>query len=70
MQSNFVLIPMGKSYCSRMVDKGTGKLRLCHEKVTLLVNQDPHMSGAPSFFICWSCQAVAEVGVGPCEEPR
>jgi len=55
MQSNFVTVTMEKSFC-----------RTCRERVTLLVNEDLHQVAVVSFFICWKCKTVSEVGVGLC----
>ncbi len=53
MSSPYILMPMPQSFCQK-----------CHQKVSLLCGETHSL---PSFFICWNCKSVAEVGVGPVE---
>jgi hypothetical protein len=65
MKSNYILLKCDSSYCKN-----------CDAKVQLLTSRD----GRPgsSFYICFNCHYVCEVGIGPvnksikcgCKEPK
>ena len=52
MKSNFILQKCDNSFCKN-----------CRSKVDLLTSRDGR--AGPSFYICFNCYYVAEVGVGP-----
>jgi hypothetical protein len=54
-ESLYVLIETEKSFCPK-----------CHNTVGLLTSTQHRL---PSFYICFSCKYVGEVGVGPVKLP-
>ena len=57
MDSNYILHLAQSSYCP-----------YCNERVSLLYDKDGEQR--PSFYICWNCEFVAELGKGEVTEQR
>jgi transcription elongation factor Elf1 len=55
MASNYIIHLTQSSYCPH-----------CNERVSLLCDKDGEQK--PSFYICWNCEFVGEIGVGPVKE--
>jgi transcription elongation factor Elf1 len=55
MNSIYILQKMDKSFCPK-----------CNEKVYLLCSKG--IGDKPSFFICFDCETVGQVGIGSVEK--
>jgi len=55
MASNYIIQATQSSYCPN-----------CNNLVYLLCDKDGRQ--CPSFYICWNCKFVAEIGKGPVQK--
>lgn len=54
--NRYCLVAAEKSYCPK-----------CGRSVALLAAEDIFATRKPAFYICFTCQHVAQVGIGPVE---
>lgn len=55
MSSNYIIHLTQSSFCPH-----------CNDRVSLLCDKDGKQR--PSFYICWNCEFIAEIGKGPVKE--
>ena len=55
MASNYIIQKTESSFCP-----------YCNKLVFLMCDKDGKTT--PSFYICWSCEHIAEIGKGPVQE--